>query len=237
MQLSRLENSVLEKLESEGLSVFRVSDVSLLMGFSRAKTYNALKALKKKGAIFSVQSGFFAMAQASEFAIGAKLNWPSYLSFWSALNYHGFSDQAPKTLFFASTKRKRPAKGYRYVVLSRKRFFGYFSAGEVVVAEPEKAIIDSLLFPRYAGGLKEIFFSLKAGIGEMDSGKLAGYALRVDSRAVARRLGFLLEECNFKGRGELESLFRHRGRGFELLDPSLKRKNNFNKKWLLDINW
>jgi predicted transcriptional regulator of viral defense system len=236
MQLSRLENEVLEKLKSEGLSVFRVNDVSLLLKFSKVKTYNVLKALKKKQAIEPVQAGFFAIAGASDFAVGAGLNWPSYLSFWSALNYHDLSDQTPKVLFFASVKRKRFIKGFKYVVLSRKRFFGYFSAGEAVVAEVEKAIVDCLLFPKYSGGAREIFSALKAGLKELNVKKLADYALRVESKAVVRRLGFLLEECGFKGK-ELELLSKHKGNGFELLDPSLKRKNNFEKKWLLDINW
>jgi predicted transcriptional regulator of viral defense system len=26
------------------------------------------------------------------------------------------------------------------------------------------------------------------------------------------------------------------GKGYELLDPSLKKRNNLNKKWLLDVN-
>lgn len=236
MQLSRLENEVLEKLKSEGLSVFRVKDVSLLLRFSKVKTYNVLKSLKKKGAIESVQAGFFAVSGASDFAVGARLNWPSYLSFWSALNYHGLSDQTPKLLFFASTKRKHSVNGFKYVVLSRKRFFGYFSAGEIVVAEVEKAIVDSLLFPKYSGGMREVFSALKVGFNELNVKKLVDHALRVESRVVVRRLGFLLEECGFRGK-ELELLFKHKGKGFELLDPSLKRKNNFRKKWLLDINW
>jgi len=45
--------------------------------------------------------------------------------------------------------------------ISKKRFFGYVSIGNITIAEKEKAIIDSLLFPKYAGGIKEVRFALE----------------------------------------------------------------------------
>ena len=47
--------------------------------------------LLKKKAIETIKSGLFALKDADEFVVGAHLNWPAYLSFWSALNYYGFS--------------------------------------------------------------------------------------------------------------------------------------------------
>jgi len=105
----------------------------------------------------------------------------------------------------------------------------------ITIAEKEKAIIDSLLFPKYSGGIKEIANSLEKSGKEIDIKKLINYAFKVESKAVLRRLGFILEKLNYK-KG-LKKMRENIGRGYELLDPSLKRKNNLNKKWLLDVNW
>ncbi|MFH1256804.1 MAG: hypothetical protein V1494_05950 [Candidatus Diapherotrites archaeon] len=236
MQLGKLESDVLEALKGNGLAVFRARDVSLLLRFSMVKTYNLLKSLKKKGLIKSLQGGVYAVKGTDELAAGAYLNWPSYLSFWSALSYYGLTDQMPKTVFFASAKYKKRIGNCRFVVLSNKRFFGYTSVGGITIAEKEKAIIDSLLFPKYAGGMHEVFNAAKSSIKVLDLKKLSSYALRVKSRAAVRRLGFILEECGIRGK-YLDNLLKRKGKGFELLDPSLERKNNFNKKWLLDVNW
>src|SRR3989338_7449585 len=87
---------------------------------------------------------------------------------------------------------------YKYVVISAKRFFGYTKIGNIIIAEREKAIIDSLLFPKYAGGIKELIACLEKSINELNKEKLLDYAVRIKSKAVLRRLGFILEliGCN-----------------------------------------
>ena len=68
------------------------------------------------------------------------------------------------------------------------------------IAEKEKAIIDSLLFPKYAGGIKELIICIKISINELDKDKLLKYALEINSKAVLRRLGFILESIGYNGK-------------------------------------
>ena len=77
---------------------------------------------------------------------------------------------------------------------------------------------------------------IKYALNEIDINKLINYALKMNSKSILRRLGFILEELKFKGK-PLTKLKENIGKGYELLDPNLKRKNNFNKKWLLDVNY
>lgn len=235
MQISKLESKVYEELKKNKLSIFKIKDLCLLLKIDKTKAYNTIKSLKKKQIIRKAGKNFFIFNEANEFIIGQNINYPSYLSFWSALNYYGFSDQTPNNIFFASTKYTKKINNFKYVTISKKRFFGYKRIGELTIAEKEKAIIDSLLFPKYSGGLKEITNSLQTGWKEIDIKKLINYAFKVESKAVLRRLGFILEKSNYK-KG-LKKIKKDIGKGYELLDPSLKRKNNLNKKWLLDINW
>ena len=194
-----------------------------------------IKALKKKKAIEAIKGGLYALQGANELAIGSYLNWPSYLSFWSALSYYGFTDQLPKTMFYAATRFKKRINNYKYVTISKKRFFGYTKVGDVIIAEKEKAIIDSLLFPKYAGGIKELAVCIKVAIKELDKNKLVDYATKTESKAALRRLGFILELIGLKEK-ILKKIAKRIGKGYELLDPSLPKKNNLNKRWLLDVN-
>jgi len=234
MQLSKLESRAYEALK-KNLIIFKTKDLMLLLGINRTKTYNTIKALKKKGAIKVIKAGLYAIQGTNEFMIGSYLNWPSYLSFWSALSYYGFTDQLPKTIFYAAAKYRKRRNNYRYVTISRKRFFGYIKVGDIIIAEKEKAIVDSLLFPKYSGGVRELISCIRAAIDELDKSKLVDYAVKIESRAVLRRLGFILELIGCK-ENILKRIIKRIGMGYELLDPSLKKKNNLNKKWLLDIN-
>ncbi len=234
MQLSKLESEVYEKLRKNGLLIFRIKDLLLLLNLSKIKAYNLIKALKRKGAIKPVGKGFLSFANANEFLIATTINSPAYISFWTALNYYGFSDQTPNKIFLATTKYTKMVNNFKYITLSKNRFFGYKKIGDLVIAEKEKAIIDSLLFPKYSGGIKEITKSFRAALSELDHKKLINYAIKVKNKAVMRRLGFILESLNYKQ--NTKKIINYIGKGYELLDPTLKRKNNLNKKWLLDIN-
>ena len=235
MQLSKLEDKAYAELKKNGLQLFKAKDLALLLNSDRIKIYNLIKALKKKGAIIKLNKNFFALNGANEFLIGQTINSPSYLSFWSALSYYGFTDNMPRKIFFATTKYCKKTNNFQYVTLAKEKFFGYAKIGDLTIAEKEKALIDSLMFPKYAGGMKEVESCIKAALKEISVGKLVEYALKINSKSVIRRLGFMLEQLKFRKYDGL--LMKNIGKGYELLDPSMKKKNNFNKKWLLDINY
>ena len=219
MQLSKLENQVYEELRKNNLLIFKIKDLCLLLNFSRIKVYNIIKSMKKKKIIKKAGKNFFAFNDVNDFVIAQRLSYPSYISFWSALNYYGFSDQ----------------NNFKYVLLSRNKFFGYKQIGEIVIAEKEKALIDSLLFPKYSGGIKEIIKSVLAALNELDIKKLLNYGLKINNKAVLRRMGFILENAGIN-KNILNKIKLHIGKGYELLDPSLKREGYINKKWMLYIN-
>lgn len=234
MQLSRLENEAYSTLKQQGFTFFLVKDLCLLLKIDRTAAYNLIKSLKKKKTIKKFRQGY-ALKETNELVLGAELYSPAYLSFWSALNYYGFSDQLPKEIYFATPRHTKRIEKFYYVSLNPARFFGYVSLGEVVIAEKEKALLDSLLLPRYAGGIKEIKKCLQTAMAEIDLKKLVGYAEKIKSRALLRRLGYLLEIGGVEG-FLLTRMRKKIGKGFERLDPTLPKKGRFNKKWLLDVN-
>jgi predicted transcriptional regulator of viral defense system len=227
-QLSKTEYLLFEKLKKENLEIFRTEDICNLLNVSKTKAYNIAKSLKRKKAIKKYKR-FFVFSETDELAIASGILSPSYISFWSALGYYGLSDNFPKRIFVANPKLSTKIQNIKYIKILPKRFFGYRKIGEKVIAEKEKAIIDCLFLPRYCGGIKEIE---KAIQNKLNIKKLIEYAIRFNSKAVIRRLGYLLE----KNKINAKKLKKHIGKGYEVLDPALKKKNNLNKIWLLDIN-
>jgi predicted transcriptional regulator of viral defense system len=230
MQLSKKEEEAYDALRKNKLFVFRIKDVALLLNIDKTKTYNLIKALKRKNIIEVLTSGVYSFKDTNDFVAGAYLNWPSYMSFLSALNYYGFSDNLPKKITYTST-RYRKNNRFEYICLSAKRFFGYRKEGEIVLGEKEKVFVDSLLFPKYSGGIKEISRLLLENFEKLDLDKLIDYSFRIGSKMVLRRLGFILD-------GKLSKIQEKRllakiGKGAGLLDSSIKKRKNLNKKWLL----
>ncbi len=233
MQLSKTENLAIETLKKNNLDVFKLNDLALLLEFDKTKIYNLVKSLKGKKVIEKISSGIYCLRGVSDFVIGNYFNSPSYVSFLSALNYYGFSDNLPKKITFVSTKYKKSER-FEYVCLSKKRFFGYKKEGEVVIGEREKVFIDSLLFPKYSGGIKEISHLLLGFYSVLDINKLINYALRIKSKMVLRRLGFILnDKLSEKNK---KKLLKKIGKGVGFLDPNIKTRRNLNKEWLLYTN-
>lgn len=234
MQLSKKQEEAYCLLKHSGVDVFQTKDLCLLLHLSHMGAYNLLKALKSKQVIQKYGT-FYAFSDVNELVIAAAIHFPSYLSFWTALAYYGWSDQLPRTIYLSTTKYT-PLQGYfQYITLSKKRFFGYVSLGGIIIAEKEKAILDSLLFPKYAGGIAEIQACLIKALLSLNKAKLLRYALQMESKALLRRLGYLSEKLNMD-KAWLNKLKKYKGKGYELLDPALPRTNKYNKDWLLDVN-
>jgi predicted transcriptional regulator of viral defense system len=125
---------------------------------------------------------------------------PGYVSFWSALHYYGFTEQAPLTVFVVTTVKKRPVvyrdQRFRFVTVQPRKLFGYrretVGGLPVLLADEAKAIVDSLAEPRYAGGVAEVVRALHAAWPQAGVATLLEYANRMGDKSLGSRLGFLL---------------------------------------------
>jgi predicted nucleotidyltransferase component of viral defense system/predicted transcriptional regulator of viral defense system len=152
------------------------------------------------------------------FAIATSLVKPSAIAHLSALARHGLTDQiplvvtaiTPRKAVMPSMRGTKPAEGqhvwhaagldFRYVVVIPERFsFGIDMIWlderfRVPVTDRERTVLDLFAMPRVFGGLGEGLAVLERVHGEIDVPRLVGYALRYGSIAVAKRLGWSLEE-------------------------------------------
>jgi predicted transcriptional regulator of viral defense system len=243
--LGRKESALLSELDRLGLEMFTSGDVERILNISSNRAYQILHRLVEKNWIRRIGKGKYLLLSIAGIekknllAQASSMVFPSYISFWSALSYHGFTEQLPQTISVATTKRKKEIKlgntRVKFITISPSRFFGYVKTESGFIAEPEKALIDSLHLPRYAGGIDEVFKCICNAWKEIDREKLITYAIKMESKSLLKRLGYLIEF----GKLNIESIEKMRGligKGFSKLDPLAPSKKKYSGRWLLILN-
>jgi predicted transcriptional regulator of viral defense system len=116
----------------------------------------ALNYLARQGLIFKVYRGVWAEAGAARVSpyMVVPFLFPrqrAYVSFVSALHLHGIIEQIPQVITLASTLHTKTLKTtvgvfgvHRIAPYFFKGFDWYKGSGSFLIAEPEKALVDSL---------------------------------------------------------------------------------------------
>jgi len=223
---------LLEKLK--GKAVFKVQDVERIASCDREYAKLLLNRLKKKGYVKSIVKNTYTIKE-DTFVVASNITSPSYISFWSASRFLGYTEQILNTVYIATTRRFRPVRfeGYRIEFVPMKHFFGYrkmtTNEGELFIAEDEKLLIDAFLRPRKCGNFDEIKKIFENA--NVEEGRLISYLERTGSQTVIKRAGFMLE----KTRGiDLSRHFRL-DRNYVPLDPFSGRGDKADAKWRVRV--
>lgn len=243
-------NYIIEKLLENNLHYFTPKLLSVALGVRQEQAYDMAFRLKKKKLILEVEKGKYfvlgfdkAKILSNPWYVACQIFVPSYISFWTSLNYYGLTEQVPYKIFLAATRQKRKevvfhSGLFKYIYMKPYKFFGYTQTNigglPVLMAEEEKALIDSLDQPVYAGGITEITKCLYNAIVEkrIKLDKLINYAIKMKNKSLCSRLGFLLEQMQIKA----ESLKRYVSNSFIPLDLDRPKTKDWNKKWKININ-
>jgi len=251
--IGEIGTKLLSRLSESNRNIFTVEDAANVLGREKSNVRKLLHDLAKnewvmrlsrsRYLILPLEAGPVPRFTEHEFVVASHLVHPCYVGYWSALNYYGFTEQVPGTVFVATPKRKREVSisgvNYKFITLSRKKFFGYESvwigSNPVAISSKEKTIIDCLDHPEYCGELTEAAKGLWNAKDEISSEILFEYAKRLDSNAVLKRLGYLLELFGLET--ELtEKINRLLSKSYSPLDSTKPRKGRYNSKWKLLLN-
>jgi len=207
--------------------------------------------------LYAVSSSFPGMTPVHEFEVAMSLVNPAAISHWSALHFHGMTEQASQKVFITTTQVIIPAnaskpKGsrrtsgieingivYEFVRSKPDRFFGgkEYWVGEVrvTITDPERTIIDGLVNPGYFGDWAEVYSALSTNISKLDLHKMVDYTIRLGEAAVIKRLGWQLERLGADN-AILQKLESVPINGYRVLDPTGTRTGHCNKRWMIQEN-
>ena len=209
--LSAKESKLLLKLAWEKRHLVSLSEIVRILRVSRNYAYKLASVLCEKKWLERLKSGSYQVipmeggpkrvTQMNPYVIGHLLKKPYFFSYATANTHYGFSTQVYSTLFVALEGRHRPisirSTKIQFVALSQSKFFGSTEVevmGErVKMADKEKALLDCLDKPQYAGGIEEVFSAFYRAQGKIDYKKMVDYAIRFETTSLLQRLGFLVD--------------------------------------------
>jgi len=236
---------IMRQLHNNDLYYFSASTLAALLEVPAAKAYDILRHLKAEDLVRPVEAGKYLLlgyqperVLSNSHFIATRLVHPAYVSFWSALHFHSLTEQVPRTIFVATTRKHRrldfDGAAFVFVHLAPHKFFGYqremIADLPVLVADVEKALVDSLDQLRYAGGLFEVAKAIHNARAQLDLQRLVDYANRMCNRSLGSRLGYLLNQFGQPVEGLSLS------QSHVLLDPESKPQGSYDQRWRVRIN-
>jgi len=261
---------LLRHLFNRGKRIFNMEDINeaaQTLNIPSEQLRKILSNLTKRGRLLRLRRGLYVgigllveETNTHPFVISAYLIQPSAISHWSALQYHGLTEQVPQ-IITASTIRKvlTPSmRGkqqinpnvkhtweiagiyYEYINVQKKHFFGiekiwldeHFS---VSITDKERTLLDVFIYPKMFGGIDGALGILENSLPTIDLQKLIDYILRYDKKSITKRLGWALEYFGVPAK-QLEPLFKIPINYFCRLDPSAPAKGPCDKRWMIQNN-
>jgi len=253
--LTRNESLLLSSLSERGKTIFKIEDIAAELKCSYKYAKVLANNLAKKKWTIVLRRGIYLIVPLSAgvkshytehgFVIASHLVSPYYIAYWSALNFYGFTEQTPFTVFIATTKRAKNREvlntKYNFITLNKRKFFGFEPAAvstyKINISDREKTLVDALDHSEYCGGIPEVAKSLWNAKEKVSMEKIVNYAERVGNTAIVKRLGYLMESLSLNVDAEI--LLKMRGMispGMSVLDPTRPKKGTYNTRWNLLLN-
>ena len=248
---------LLLRLSAEGKNIFSVADAQAVTGKSYKATAALLSQLVRKRwlvrlvpgkyLIVPLEAGLESIPMADRYVIAREVldPLPYYISHYSAIELHQMTTQPVNTVY-VTVPRQRASRSiagveYRFVYANPHAFWGWeptwvTDQEQVQISDLEKTLLDCAVRPELCGGLGELAKGLWLRKDDLDENRLVAYVKRLDHKAAAKRIGFLLETYSL-GRPEtisaLQSFVNPR---YALLDPTLPDEGPYRARWRLRIN-
>lgn len=197
------------------------------------------------------------------FVLATSLVTPSAIGLWSALAYHDLTDQTPIVVTAITSSKvvtpsmREPTGSRRrhtwavagieclYVTLREQRYrlgierVWLDERFSVLMTDRERTMLDALALSRHFGGAGEGLAALQQHLETFDLPKLVGYATQWGSAAVAKRVGWALEQAGATG-DVLEPLLAatrsSADSSFSPLDPGRPLRGARDRRWRLILN-
>ena len=189
--------------ELHKLRIFHLKDVETLVGnLNSAK--DLLQNYKKQRLICQVRRNLYVVTDlaskvslANKFEIAGKISPTSYLSYQSALEFHGLAHQVFYDLWVSSSKRFNSFEfeGIRFQYCESKSLSGVMNANSspfIRVTNLERTVIDCIDKIERCGGLEELIQSISL-ISYLDQELLLNYLQEFNKQFLYQKVGFILE--------------------------------------------
>lgn len=184
------------ELKNLGKKVYTVSDLAKILAVKDKSLRTVIFRLTKRRVLNRVANGLYSVFGdvIDPEEIACQFYYPSYLSLKTALNRSGIINQIPQAIQCVSLRKSYKTKIAGIVVnyhqIKKDLFFGYYQKEEMLIAYPEKALLDLLYF----SSLGREYFSPR----EIDLSKINKRRWKIFKRRYPKRLEGLISEIEKK---------------------------------------
>jgi predicted transcriptional regulator of viral defense system len=248
---------LLTALAEADRTVFSVADAQQVLGSSYDATLQILRRLTQAGwlvrltaghyAIVPLSSGSEAIPEANRYVIAREMlgDAPYYISHESAMDIHNMLTRPVTTVTITTPRRlaSREILGvpYRFVYAPPSALWGNEPTWvtpyqQVMVSDLEKTILDGLARPDLCAGVSQVATGLWIRHDDLNWERMAAYARKLGSRAVAQRLGYLLDLYKLGTPALIDALQAMVGASYARLDPLLPESGPYLARWRLRLN-
>ena len=248
---------LLTALAENNQTVFSIAEAQETLNNGYDATLKALRRLTRAGwlvrltagryAIVPLSSGDEATPQVDRYVVARELLGETsyYISHESAMDVHNMLTR-PVTTVIVTTPRRLAGREilgvpYRFVYAPPSALWGCEPVWvtpyeQVTVSDLERTILDGLARPDLCAGVSQVATGLWLRQNDFDWDRLADHARKLDRRAVAQRLGYLLELFNLGIPSLIDSLQEMVSASYARLDSLLPEGGPYLARWRLRLN-
>ena len=106
--MEKIEDILLKDITFNELDIFTKSELLSISSLDRITTEKALRNLNKRDIIFTIERGKYCKFDfRDELVIGSFLGRDGGIGYWTAMHYHGLTEQIPNTIFVQTSFKKQ----------------------------------------------------------------------------------------------------------------------------------
>ena len=241
--------------------MIHVDDLVKTLGVKNAHARQLLSSWHRQGVLRRVAHGKYVVISPAAlkqkqvlenpWVLVPELYSPGYIGGWSAAEHWGLTEQVFRSICVFTSKRThsgtKEIQGVDFFVrhVSSRFIFGtqtiWHESVKIQISDQHKTILDILHYPDTGGGVQHVLDCFKEYAklykNQDDRSKMIEYALRIDSGALFKKLGYFAEMAGFD-RVFLAACKKHLTEGHAKLDSAAKKQRLITRwKLLIPESW
>lgn len=231
-------------IDAYEVSVFSLSTIESTLDRTFKNLNGILENLVQKKFLNRLERGKFCRSTfKDDRVIGCFLTSDGAVSYWSALNLHGLTEQFSNTLFIQTTKQKSPTSlfgtTFQFVKVKPSKVAGIVKQGygsnAFSMTDVEKTIVDCFDLPQYSGGYAELLRAFAEA--HLNAQKMIEYCSAVNNIAVTKRIACLIDLLEKERLAPFAKYAKTAvNEVYTLFDPFGSDEGEFIREWKIRLN-
>jgi len=256
--INEKNRKLLDLLNRSAKKLFSIKDAAKIMNLSIKDTRLYLAYFARRGWLSRVKCGLYISVplgtinpqeyKENPWIVANRIHSPCYIGGWSAAEHWDITDQIFNSVcvftFRIFRKKNINIQGTDFVLklVCKKKIVHtkgvWIENVKVQISNPTQTIVDILDDPAIGGGIRHVVEIVESYFNSehRKDTELLRYVKDNGNRTIYKRLGYILEILNIQSPEVIKQCRKNISAGYSALDPTIKTKGTFSRRWNLRIN-